>query len=539
MRKYLDSEKLHNSIWKYGLVILMIAGCALRLYALGSIPYGLNQDEASIGYEAFSLAMYGTDRYGHPWPVYPITWGSGGGSPLMIYLSVCTTKLFGVSVWSLRLIPAVLGCATLVLFCLLALRLFGKRAAFFAALLIAVNPWHLMLSRWSLDCNTLPFWLLAASYALIKGMQSEPGKVQTVWYLSSAALYAVCVYAYGSATVVIPLTLAILAFVSIKKGRIQTRQMLAAMAVFVIVLLPIGVFYSINYLGLPDLETTFFSVTKFTGTKSVFYERDAALPAHMWESARYLLRFLTIGSKDTEIICSQVPGVGTMYRFSFPLTWAGFYIAVRAVRTKSEETAAGADMVMMVLFAVSFIFSLFLELNISRMTMFLVPMLYFQLRGWRAIAGRWHVVGWLVALVFCIGGSLFLKDYFGERYRRLSAESFMPGYGEAVLYAETLSQAEGTIYSTYRHVAAPYMVAMYYLQTPPAEFMKTVQWREEGAEFMIADAFGNLVFGLPEDILSNHHDNDVLILHREDLDAYHIAEEETAEFGDFMVVKVR
>ena len=530
---------MRNSIETYGLVFLIIIGCALRLYALGKIPYGLNQDEASIGYEAFSLATYGTDRYGHPWPVYPITWGSGGGSPLMIYMAVCTTKLFGVSVWSLRLIPAVLGCVTLILFCLFALRLFGKRAALFAALLIAVNPWHLMLSRWSLDCNTLPFWLLAASYALMKGMQSDPGKGQTRWYLGAAALYAICIYAYGSATVVVPITLVILAFILIKKRRMKTRQIPAAVAVFVILLLPIGIFYFINYLNLPDLETTFFSVTKFTGTKSVFYGRDATLPAHMLESARYLLRFLAIGSADTEIICSQVPGFGTMYRFTFPLTWTGIYIAIRTVRKNAVEAAADADMVMLVLMAVSFVFSLFLELNISRMTMFLIPMLYFQLRGWRAISTRWKAAEPLIVMILCIGAILFMKDYFGERYRRLSAESFMPGYGEAVLYAKTLSQPESTIYSTYRHVAAPYMVALYYLQTPPTEFMESVRWREEGAEFMIADAFDNLVFGLPEDLTSVVHDKDIVILHREDLEGYHIAEEEAALFGDFMVVEIR
>ncbi|MBP3736914.1 MAG: hypothetical protein J6I56_07835, partial [Lachnospiraceae bacterium] len=59
------------------LFALIAVGAFLRLYLLSVIPLGLNQDEASLGYEAYVLATYGTDRYGYPYPVYPVTWGSG------------------------------------------------------------------------------------------------------------------------------------------------------------------------------------------------------------------------------------------------------------------------------------------------------------------------------------------------------------------------------------------------------------------------------------------------------------------------------
>ena len=97
--------------------LVFALGCFLRFYHLTTLPDGLNQDEASIGYEAFSLAFYGVDRYGNPFPVYPITWGSGGGSPLLIYLTALSFKLFGVSIFVLRGTVAFFGCLTLPLFC--------------------------------------------------------------------------------------------------------------------------------------------------------------------------------------------------------------------------------------------------------------------------------------------------------------------------------------------------------------------------------------------------------------------------------------
>ena len=35
--------------------LLLALGALLRLWALGGLPYGLNQDEASAGYETFAL----------------------------------------------------------------------------------------------------------------------------------------------------------------------------------------------------------------------------------------------------------------------------------------------------------------------------------------------------------------------------------------------------------------------------------------------------------------------------------------------------
>ncbi|MBQ9513086.1 MAG: hypothetical protein IJR58_07815, partial [Lachnospiraceae bacterium] len=119
-----------------------------------------------------------------------------------------------------------------------------------------------------------------------------------------------------------------------------------------------------------------------------------------------------------------------------------------------------------------------------------------------------------------VAAVFFVRDYFGERYQSLSAENFMPGYGEAVRYADSVSQEGQTVYSTYRHVAAPFMVALYYLQTPADEFIETVQWREEGAEFMVADSFGKYVFGLPEHPEELLYNGEVLILHREELEPY-------------------
>ena len=53
-------------------VLIFLLAAGLRLWAFGTVPGGLNQDEASIGYDAWSILHYGIDRNGIRLPVHLI-----------------------------------------------------------------------------------------------------------------------------------------------------------------------------------------------------------------------------------------------------------------------------------------------------------------------------------------------------------------------------------------------------------------------------------------------------------------------------------
>ena len=59
------------------LVFILMIGSVVRLYGLGKFPNALNADEASSGYDAYSLMKYGIDRGGNSYPVYLYAWGNG------------------------------------------------------------------------------------------------------------------------------------------------------------------------------------------------------------------------------------------------------------------------------------------------------------------------------------------------------------------------------------------------------------------------------------------------------------------------------
>ena len=141
------------------LILLLLAGFALRLWGLGALPWGLNQDEASAGYDAWAILHYGIDRCGVSYPVLLTAWGSGQNA-LLSYLSMPVIALFGLSEVTVRIVPALLGCASLLAMYLFARRVRGVRFGLWALFFLALCPWHIMTGRWALESNLLPALLL-------------------------------------------------------------------------------------------------------------------------------------------------------------------------------------------------------------------------------------------------------------------------------------------------------------------------------------------------------------------------------------------
>ena len=550
---------------------LILIGAALRLHLLSEIPLGLHQDEASIGYESFILSEFGVDRDGNHLPIYPITYGSGGGSPLMIYLNAFTTKIFGSSPLILRALPAVLGVATLVVLFLLIRTLSRESLSnsrktqpfqyitaeylwipLVCLTIMALAPWHVMLSRWSLDCNTTPFWIISALLLFSIGVtKKEKG---TLYFALSAVLYSLTIYSYGAATIVIPLHLIILCVLSIRKRKMTVSQMIIGIVVFLVVSLPLIIFYVVNFLGLPEITTPLVSITKFTAKRSIFVSGQNLLPS-VWHNLVVMIKNLTIGC-DSEQIVNYIPGFPPLLAFTFPMTILGFILSI--LRTRK---GIFLDQAINSLFCPSFIFGLFVEEDITRMVLIFIPVIYYLARGFIFVVNEFVTVEKaadnrlkktcaiaakaLSPALFLIGAFLFSQVYFTD-YNKINSGAFMPGYGEACAYADSITGYGNHVYSTYENLSAPFMIALYYTKTPPQDFLETVHYKDLNAEFRIADSFTHFKFGLPEDLrenFSNYIDNgDIFILHKSELTRlkefpeYESKDVDIRLFYDFIVI---
>lgn len=154
------------------IAVVLIISAALRLIALSDLPAGMNQDEASIGYDSWAIANYGVDRNGYHNPVYPVAWGAGHG-PFYMYAASLFIKILGNSLFAYRLPQALLGVLSVWVLYLLLKKTTNRFTAYTGALLLAVAPWHIISSRWGLDANPAPFLILFALYFFVKGCQDK------------------------------------------------------------------------------------------------------------------------------------------------------------------------------------------------------------------------------------------------------------------------------------------------------------------------------------------------------------------------------
>lgn len=217
------------------IVGILILAFLLRTIALTSYPVGFNPDEASFGYDAYSLLKTGKDQWGEPWP---LTFRSFGDFklPLYTYLAIPSVSIFGLSEFSTRLPSALLGTLAVLATYLLTTRLFrDRRLGILAALLLAISPWHISLSRGAFEANLTTFFIPLGAWAFLRGLKIPK------WMVLSSFAFGINLFSYHSARLFTPLLVAVLiwfyrdGFRPLHKGVIKYKWALATFLVFLVV----------------------------------------------------------------------------------------------------------------------------------------------------------------------------------------------------------------------------------------------------------------------------------------------------------------
>ena len=171
--------------------VFLAVGIGARVWRFGAVPGGINQDEAFAAYEAYSILRTGLDTSGYPFPVYLTAWGSGMNA-LESYLMMPFIALFGLEAWAVRLPQLIVAVLSLIAAYDVMKRLIDRWAALCGLFLLAVCPWHILLSRWGLESNLAPGFLLFGLCFFLRGLEDHR------FFLLSALMYGLSLYIHGS-----------------------------------------------------------------------------------------------------------------------------------------------------------------------------------------------------------------------------------------------------------------------------------------------------------------------------------------------------
>lgn len=207
-----------SKLWQPKFLLILI--CALflftRFYKIGDTPPSVYWDEASIGYNAYSVALTGKDEWGESFPLHFRAFGEFK-LPVFIYSVVPSVVLFGLNEFSVRF-PAVLySLGVVVLVFLLAKRLTGNAAlGLLSSFFISVSPWFFIFSRTGYEATAGLFFYLLGIHLFLKITRNNWNILfSTVGFILSA-------YSYNSFRIIAPLT--VLVFVILNFNDLKRVQ---------------------------------------------------------------------------------------------------------------------------------------------------------------------------------------------------------------------------------------------------------------------------------------------------------------------------
>lgn len=218
----------------FAIVAVAISVAALYLYRIGTDPPGLYADEASIGYNAWTIAHFGTDQYGNHFPLFFTDFGDYKG-PVATYLVAPLMWIFASGAAVVRLPSVLAGIAIALIAGRIAMVRSGSRfVAVVSIVFAALQPWIFLQSHTMLEGNIL--MVLCVMCACWCITEAKVDGASAKWWTAAGVALAVGVYAYSIGRLLTALVAAVTVVSFARVGRDRILRFLFPIAVAYVVL---------------------------------------------------------------------------------------------------------------------------------------------------------------------------------------------------------------------------------------------------------------------------------------------------------------
>lgn len=434
-------------------LILALAVFA-RVFRLGAVPDGVNQDEAMAAYEAFSLLNYGIDSKGYAFPVYLSAWDSGMNA-LETYLSIPFIALFGLKTWAFRLPQMIVGVMSVWVVYLLIRRIFNERAGLFAMLMLAVCPWHIILSRWGLESNLAPGFMLFGLYFFVRGVENSR------FFMLSALMYGLSLYSYATVWIFVPSVIVLMAAYALAYKKIRLDGALVCSVLIIGVLaLPLLAFLAVNYGFIDEICTPFMSVPRLALMRS-----DEISLADKAVKLKQLWKLFVLQTDG--FIWNSPSKFGLFYYISMPFALVGIVFSCKSVLSHVKKKEFSPQALLLISFAACLPLCVLVKANANRINIVLLPLvIYIALGVYYLSSMTSRRVLPLAAAVYLALFAGFESYYFTE-YDSDTKPQFSYGLEDALSVA---CEKGDTVYVDQNEY---YSKVLFYTETPVNVLLET------------------------------------------------------------------
>ncbi|MCD7750195.1 MAG: glycosyltransferase family 39 protein [Lachnospiraceae bacterium] len=517
-----------SKAYELALFLIICIALFIRLYRFAQVPGGMNQDSAMAAVDAKALAEYGTDRFGMRYPVHLTAWGTSQMSSLLSYLMIPFIKLLGFSVFSVSL-PQLLASLLGLLFLYLLIRdVFGKDAALVVLFFGAICPWHILQSRWPLDCNLFPHFLIAAVYFLYLSVRKEAVRIRYLFL--SMFLFGLSMYCYGVSIYTVPLFLlgACIYLLCIKK--VTFRDVCLAFLAYMLIAWPFIACMAINFLKINTITTPFFTIPYFAdsvrASDILFFSENIGV--QLLANIRSLLTATVLQGSD--LLWNNMEIFGSMYLFSMPFAFTGLFALLRYRRKNT-----GAVLIVLFLMVGIWCGLITNNVNINRVNIIYYPIMI--LVGIGIYVSVFLLPG---CLIQCVTGMIYTAAFahlaivYFTTYAVAVGQTFYEDFAAALLsikdekytcyYITADTQSEGT-------AEVSEILTMFWLEID-AQYYQGITLSED--DMLYSEKY---IYESMENITIDPDENAVYIVCEDDLQYFDMDVYLFEQYGSYYVVK--
>jgi len=434
-----------------------------RLYKIGTLPNSVYWDEASIGYNAYSIGTDLKDEWGS---FLPLHFRAFGEFKLPVYIYSVTTfvKILELNAMAVR-IPAVLySLGSVIVLYFLTAKITGKKwMGILSSFLLSVSPCFFIFSRTGYEVTAGLFFFLLGTYFLLSIEQKR------IYLFFGFIFYIITIYSYNSFRIYSPIFLAILLIYYLFKLKEKKKYigiLLMSVFVFITSLIPIYRLYKLDYGGTRFVQVGIKSTTDFARNYISHFSPN----------------FLFVSGDGNSR--SQIPGHGELYWIDLPFLLIGLYAIFR------KKTF---------LYFVPLIFLLIAPIPAAltkesphalRSLLLAPSFAMLSVFGVGFIAEKFKKYFALIITVVVMAYYFSFEGYavdFVTKYQTFSATDWQYQYKE--IFSK---QKSGVVSDKY---GQPYIFALFYQKYPPSMFRNTVKYNPVNDwGFSLVKSFGDFQF---------------------------------------------
>lgn len=455
--------------------IIMLIAILNRVFLFGSYPGGVNVDEAYAGYESWSLVNYGMDSWGYKNPVYFIACG-GGMNTLNSYLMMPLVALFGLNKYTIRIPQMILGILTVYILYLLIKKIDTKETAWIASALLAISPWHIIISRYGLESNLAIIFVLLGIYFFILGIEKN------TYLIVSAFFWGLSLYCYAVCWFFVPLflMLCIVYCLCTKKLRISPSAIIAGFILFIMAA-PLLLFVMVNMGYISEIRTSWISIPKL-----VVFRNDEISLEKMSEYLKNLCR-LFIKQNDYHI-WNVSKWFGVYYLYSTPLVVLGGFLvgrdSIQAIRKKQFSY----NIFICIWVITGIVIALLQGVGITRNNTLLIANFILLAAGIKFLIDKYgKTCAKAVGVIYLISFLIF-EGYYFTIYQDIISENQISGADKALEYALDKKDELDVEHIFITSRLRPAQV-LFYTKTPTDKYISSVTWENYPSKYLQAASF--------------------------------------------------